>query len=198
MARIPAEVLRIYVPGQTLAEALPRCARVLRPRSPTKSSHIGSPKSGWARQVIESGAAPASAFSRGKKQLLARLTAVTHSSASFTRPISAKAILDRRARHDRAGCSISRLSSPPAGTRKTVIGMAHRRAAQLLAHVVNVSYETILRGSRVGRREETAESEGWNAGTGDVKYHHGAEGVYHTASARTWPHLRPIPAISNR
>src|SRR2546427_80129 len=70
------------------------------------------------------------------------------------------------------------------GTRKTVIGMAHRGRLNVLAHVVNVSYETILAEFEGGRREETAESEGWNAGTGDVKYHHGAEGVYHTASGK--------------
>src|SRR2546429_6149572 len=70
------------------------------------------------------------------------------------------------------------------GTRKTVIGMAHRGRLNVLAHVVNVSYETILAEFEGGRREETAESEDWNAGTGDVKYHHGAEGVYHTASGK--------------
>src|SRR3989442_10809861 len=70
------------------------------------------------------------------------------------------------------------------GTRKAVIGMAHRGRLNVLAHVVNVPYETILEEFEGGRREETAESEGWNAGTGDVKYHHGAEGVYRTADGK--------------
>src|SRR5207247_9897554 len=70
------------------------------------------------------------------------------------------------------------------GTRQATIGMAHRGRLNVLAHVVNVPYETILAEFEGGRREETAESEGWNAGTGDVKYHHGAEGVYHTASGK--------------
>src|SRR5258705_11419491 len=68
------------------------------------------------------------------------------------------------------------------GTRKTVIGMAHRGRLNVLAHVVNVPYETILAEFEGGGKEETPESEGATAGTGDVKYHHGAEGVYHTAS----------------
>src|SRR3989441_961725 len=67
---------------------------------------------------------------------------------------------------------------------QATIGMAHRRRLNVLAHVVNVPYETILAEFEGGRREETAESEGWNAGTGDVKYHHGAEGVYRTASGK--------------
>src|SRR5256885_8344889 len=66
------------------------------------------------------------------------------------------------------------------GTRKAVIGMAHRGRLKVLAHVLNVPYETILAEFEGGHREETAESEGWNACTGDVKYHHGAEGVYKT------------------
>src|SRR5258705_13549545 len=49
------------------------------------------------------------------------------------------------------------------GTRKTVIGMAHRGRLNVLAHVVNVPYETILAEFEGGHREETAESEGWNA-----------------------------------
>src|SRR5258705_10594227 len=67
------------------------------------------------------------------------------------------------------------------GTGKTVIGMAHRGRLNVLAHVVNVPYETILAEFEGGRKEETPENEGATAGTGDVKYHHGAEGVYHTA-----------------
>jgi 2-oxoglutarate dehydrogenase E1 component len=62
-----------------------------------------------------------------------------------------------------------------------VIGMAHRGRLNVLAHVVNVPYGTILAEFEGGRKEETPENEGATAGTGDVKYHHGAEGVYHTA-----------------
>jgi 2-oxoglutarate dehydrogenase E1 component len=67
------------------------------------------------------------------------------------------------------------------GTRKAIIGMAHRGRLNVLAHVVNVPYETILAEFEGGKREETHETEGGTAGTGDVKYHHGAEGVYKTA-----------------
>ena len=59
-----------------------------------------------------------------------------------------------------------------AGAERVVLGMAHRGRLNVLAHFVGVGYEEIIR-----------EFEGIEAkaaftveGTGDVKYHHGAEG----------------------
>ena len=58
------------------------------------------------------------------------------------------------------------------GARQVVLGMAHRGRLNVLAHIVGIGHEDILR-----------EFEGVRAkghltvpGTGDVKYHHGAEG----------------------
>ncbi|HSG48841.1 MAG TPA: multifunctional oxoglutarate decarboxylase/oxoglutarate dehydrogenase thiamine pyrophosphate-binding subunit/dihydrolipoyllysine-residue succinyltransferase subunit, partial [Longimicrobiales bacterium] len=60
------------------------------------------------------------------------------------------------------------------GGRRVVLGMAHRGRLNVLAHTLKVRYEDLL-----------AEFEGVPrggalhvAGTGDVKYHHGAEGDY--------------------
>ncbi len=59
------------------------------------------------------------------------------------------------------------------GGRRVVLGMAHRGRLNVLAHTLGVPYEDML-----------AEFEGQSggalhvAGTGDVKYHHGAEGDY--------------------
>src|SRR5216117_2680743 len=56
MARIPAEVLRIYVPGQTLAEALPNLRATYCGTIAYEVEHIGSHEERlWLRQVIESG-----------------------------------------------------------------------------------------------------------------------------------------------
>src|SRR6185503_7396459 len=70
------------------------------------------------------------------------------------------------------------------GARQVTIGMAHRGRLNVLAHAVNVPYETIFAEFEGGKREETPPSEGGTAGTGDVKYHHGAEGVYRTRSGK--------------
>src|SRR3989440_12942565 len=68
------------------------------------------------------------------------------------------------------------------GARRVVLGMAHRGRLNVLAHIVGLPYETIFAEFEGGRPvEETLTPEG---GTGDVKYHHGADGVYQTASGK--------------
>src|SRR5256712_2184761 len=68
------------------------------------------------------------------------------------------------------------------GARRVVLGMAHRGRLNVLAHIVGLPYETIFAEFEGGRHVEgTLTPEG---GTGDVKYHHGADGVYQTASGK--------------
>jgi multifunctional 2-oxoglutarate metabolism enzyme len=64
-----------------------------------------------------------------------------------------------------------------------VLGMAHRGRLNVLAHTVGRPYETIFAEFEGGRHVEggTLTPEG---GTGDVKYHHGAEGAFLTASGK--------------
>src|SRR3989442_968756 len=186
MARIPADVLRIYVPGKTLADALPQLRATYCGTIAYEVEHIGSHEERlWLRQVIESGQHRRPLSAEGKKQLLARLTAVD----TLERFLHKAYLGQKRFSIEGLDMTVPMLDftielAAAHGTRKTVIGMAHRGRLNVLAHVVNVSYETILAEFEGGRREETAESEGWNAGTGDVKYHHGAEGVYHTANGK--------------
>jgi len=65
------------------------------------------------------------------------------------------------------------------GARDVVIGMAHRGRLNVLAHTIGRPYETIFAEFEGGRHVEAGQltPEG---GTGDVKYHHGAEGAYRT------------------
>jgi len=184
MARIPAEVLRIYVPGQTLADALPALRATYCGTIAYEVEHIGSHEERlWLRQVIESGQHRRPLSAEGKKQLLARLTAVD----TLERFLHKAYLGQKRFSIEGLDMTVPMLDftielAAAHGTRKTVIGMAHRGRLNVLAHVVNVPYETILAEFEGGRKEETPENEGATAGTGDVKYHHGAEGVYHTAS----------------
>src|SRR6266508_4651594 len=186
MARIPAEVLRIYVPGQTLAEALPNLRATYCGTIAYEVEHIGSHEERlWLRQVIESGQHRRPLSADGKKQLLARLTAVD----TLERFLHKAYLGQKRFSIEGLDMTVPMLDytielAAAHGTRKAVIGMAHRGRLNVLAHVVNVPYETILAEFEGGRKEETPENEGATAGTGDVKYHHGAEGVYHTASGK--------------
>jgi 2-oxoglutarate dehydrogenase E1 component len=70
------------------------------------------------------------------------------------------------------------------GVRDVVLGMAHRGRLNVLAHTVGRPYDTIFAEFEGGRHVElgTMTPEG---GTGDVKYHHGAEGAVRTASGKT-------------
>ena len=186
MARIPADVLRIYVPGRTLAEALPQLRATYCGTIAYEVEHIGSHQERvWLRQVIESGEHRRPLSPEGKKQLLARLTAVE----ALERFLHKAYLGQKRFSIEGLDMTVPMLDytielAGAHGTRKTTIGMAHRGRLNVLAHVVNVPYETILAEFEGGRREESAESEGGTAGTGDVKYHHGAEGVYHTSTGK--------------
>jgi len=183
MARIPSDVLRIYVPGQTLAEALPALRATYCGTIAYEVEHIGSHEERlWLRQVIESGQHRRPLSEDGKKQLLARLTAVD----TLERFLHKAYLGQKRFSIEGLDMTVPMLDftielAATHGTRKAIIGMAHRGRLNVLAHVVNVPYETILAEFEGGKREETHETEGGTAGTGDVKYHHGAEGVYKTA-----------------
>ena len=184
MARIPAELLRIYVPGRTLAEAYPRLQETYCGTISYEVEHIGSHQERvWLRQVIESGEHRRPLGTDEKRKLLSRLTAVEtlerflHKAYLGQKRFSIEGldalvpILDQTV--ELAGAS---------GARRVVLGMAHRGRLNVLAHIVGLPYETIFAEFEGGRHvEETLTPEG---GTGDVKYHHGADGVYQTAAGK--------------
>src|SRR2546426_9570065 len=77
MARIPADLLRIYVPGRTLAEAYPNLQETYCGTIAYEVEHIGSHQERvWLRQVIESGDHKKALTPEMKRKLLTRLTAV--------------------------------------------------------------------------------------------------------------------------
>src|SRR5437870_123408 len=184
MVRIPADVLRIYVPGRTLAEAYPRLQATYCGTISYEVEHIGSHQERvWLRQVIESGEHRKPLTPEQKRKLLARLTAVEtlerflHKAYLGQKRFSIEGLdvlvpmLDETI--ERAGAS---------GARRLVLGMAHRGRLNVLAHIVGLPYETIFAEFEGGRHvEETLTPEG---GTGDVKYHHGADGVYQPAAGK--------------
>jgi 2-oxoglutarate dehydrogenase E1 component len=62
-----------------------------------------------------------------------------------------------------------------AGAHKVVIGMAHRGRLDVLAHIIGLPYEEILREFE-GERTIAAVVSNEEGGSGDVKYHIGAQG----------------------
>ncbi|MBI1966383.1 MAG: multifunctional oxoglutarate decarboxylase/oxoglutarate dehydrogenase thiamine pyrophosphate-binding subunit/dihydrolipoyllysine-residue succinyltransferase subunit [Gemmatimonadetes bacterium] len=184
MARIPAEVLRVYVPGRTLAEALPHLQATYCGTIAYEVEHIGSHEERvWLRRVIESGEHRKPLTAEEKQQLLERLTAVE----TLERFLHKAYLGQKRFSIEGLDVTVPMLDltielAGVAGARRVVLGMAHRGRLNVLAHVVNLPYETIFAEFEGGRHvEETLTPEG---GTGDVKYHHGAEGVYEISTGK--------------
>jgi 2-oxoglutarate dehydrogenase E1 component len=186
MARIPTDVLRIFVPGATLAEALPHLRETYCGTLAYQVEHIASHEQRvWLREQIESGAFRQPLAPDQKKRLLARLTEVEalekflHKAYLGQKRFSIEGVdllvpmldftMDLAAEH---------------GAREVVIGMAHRGRLNVLAHTVGRPPETIFAEFEGGSKPDGAEA-GAEAGTGDVKYHHGAEGTYQAAGGQT-------------
>src|SRR5438094_583904 len=184
MARIPADVLRIYVTGKTLAEAYPELQKTYCGTIAYEVEHIGSHVERlWLRQVIESGQHRTPLSAEQKQKLLSRLTAVE----GLERFLHRAYLGQKRFSIEGLDVLVPMLDQTielagVSGARRVVLGMAHRGRLNVLAPIVGLPYETIFAAFEGGSHVEgTLTPEG---GTGDVKYHHGADGVYQTASGR--------------
>ncbi|HUF14028.1 MAG TPA: 2-oxoglutarate dehydrogenase E1 component [Longimicrobiales bacterium] len=138
--------------------------------------HLEYPeRSEWIRDQIENGRHLRELSADEKRRLLRRLTEVEgleqflHKSYLGAKRFSVEGndmlvpMLD---------LAIERAAQ--AGAREVVLGMAHRGRLNVLAHVLGRPYPMLI-GEFEGRHA-------FSGGTGDVKYHLGAEGTYATAS----------------
>src|SRR5207302_8031561 len=183
MARIPAEVLRIYCPGGTLADALPHLLQIYCGTIAYEVEHIASHEERlWLRQAIESGEHRKPLSPEDKRRLLARLTAVEQ----LERFLHKAYLGQKRFSIEGVDVTVPMLDvtldlAGEAGAREVVLGMAHRGRLNVLAHIVSLPYDTILEEFKGGGADSEADPEG---GTGDVKYRLGAEGRYRTPAGR--------------
>ena len=83
------------------------------------------------------------------------------------------------------------------GAHGVVVGMAHRGRLSVLAHTLGQPYEAILREFE-GERVQDAVVGNPEGGTGDVKYHLGAEGTRETEAGRSPSRSSRTRAISRR
>src|SRR5213593_5025703 len=146
MARIPADLLRIYVPGRTLAEAYPKLQETYCGTIAYEVEHIGSHQERvWLRQVIESGDHKKPLAPEMKRKLLARLTAVE----TLERFLHKAYLGQKRFSIEGLDALVPMLDQTVAlagtsGARRVVLGMAHRGRLNVLAHIVGLPYETIF------------------------------------------------------
>ncbi len=180
---IPASVLRVKVPGNTLAEVLPRLRETYSSTIAYEVEHISNTEQReWLRDVIESGKHRIAISNDRKIELLKRLTRVD----VFERYLRKTFLGQKTFSGEGLDVMIPMLEEmlellACEGTSHAVLGMAHRGRLATIAHVVNMPYEEIL--AEFEAAHERGEV-GADDITGDVKYHHGAMGTYRCSDGK--------------
>jgi 2-oxoglutarate decarboxylase len=186
MAQIPAKILRMYVPGATLADALPHLRETYCGTIAYEIEHISSHRQRvWLREQIESGTFRQPLTSDERTTLLRRLVEVDalerfmHKAYLGQHQFSIEGL-------DMTVPMLDELIQLTAvhGGREVVIGMAHRGRLNVLAHNLGRSYDTIF-GEFEGASTLEAVTTIPQGGTGDVKYHHGTYGDYKLPDGET-------------
>ena len=181
MEAIPASILRVAVPGETFAEALPHLRHTYCGSIAYEIEHIADHEQRvWLRQAIESGHYRPALDRDHKRRLLDRLSDVEALESYLHKAFLGK----KQFSIEGVDMLVPMLDevieiAAARGAREVVLGMAHRGRLNVLAHTVRRPYQTILvefEGEQ-NLKADTAMPEG---GTGDVKYHHGAAGTYKT------------------
>jgi len=184
MSSIPAAILRVAVPGNTLAEVLPNLQTTYCGTIAYEVEHVSDhPQRVWLRQAIESGAHRKPMSKEDRIALLDRLIAVE----AFERFLHKAYLGQKRFSIEGVDLLVPMLDlvlefSAERGTREVVVGMAHRGRLNVLIHNVCRPEVTIFAEFEGGKKLEGDSSS--EDGTGDVKYHHGAEGVYKARSGK--------------
>jgi multifunctional 2-oxoglutarate metabolism enzyme len=179
MRQIPAHILRMYVPGETLEDALPRLREVYCGPIAYEIEHISSHRQRvWLREKIESSAYRQPLPPDRKRWLLRRLTKVD----ALERFMHKAYLGQKQFSVEGLDMTVPMLDeliqlSGGVGAREVVIGMAHRGRLNVLAHNLGRSYDTIF-AEFEGAQTLEAVTTIPQGGTGDVKYHHGADGSY--------------------
>ena len=179
MRQIPAHILRMYVPGDTLEDALPRLREVYCGPIAYEIEHISSHRQRvWLREKIESSAFRQPLAADRKRWLLRRLIKVD----ALERFLHKAYLGQKQFSIEGLDMTVPMLDeliqlSGGVGAREVVIGMAHRGRLNVLAHNLGRAYETIF-AEFEGAQTLEAVTTIPQGGTGDVKYHHGADGSY--------------------
>ena len=170
-------MLRVHVPGETLADVLPRLGETYCGTIAYEIEHISDHEQRvWLRQAIESG--------RYRQPLVADEKKALSPPALRGRGDGAlppqRFLGQKQFSVEGLDVMIPMLDetielAAEAGAHEVVLGMAHRGRLNVLAHTIGMPYENILREFE-GERTIDAVAADPEGGTGDVKYHLGARG----------------------
>jgi 2-oxoglutarate dehydrogenase E1 component len=181
---IPASVLRVKVPGSTLAEVLPRLKETYSSTIAYEIEHISNATQRvWLRDYIESGKNKIKLSPERQIEFLQRLTRVE----AFDRYVRKTFLGQKSFSGEGLDVMVPMLEEmldmlADDGVANAVIGMAHRGRLNVIAHVVNMPYEEVMTEFEAAAyRGELGDDDVM----GDVKYHHGATGTFTTSKGKT-------------
>ena len=194
-ARIPASVLRVHVPGETLADVLPQLAETYCGTIAYEIEHLSDHQQRvWLRQAIESGRYRQPLAAEEKQALFRRLCEVE----GMERFLRKRFLGQKQFSLEGLDVMIPMLDetielASEAGAHEVVLGMAHRGRLNVLAHTIGMPYEYILREFE-GERTIEAVAVDPEGGTGDVKYHLAANGTRTTSNGKVGVRLVANPS----
>jgi multifunctional 2-oxoglutarate metabolism enzyme len=180
---IPASVLRVKVPGNTLAEVLPHLKETYTSTIAYEIEHISSgTQRVWLRDYIESGKNKVSLSPQRQIEFLQRLTKVD----AFDRYVRKAFMGQKTFSGEGLDVMVPMLEEmldmlADDGISNAVLGMAHRGRLNVIAHLTNMPYEEVM------TEFEAAQYRGQLGDDdvmGDVKYHHGATGEFVTSKGK--------------
>jgi 2-oxoglutarate decarboxylase len=178
MSRVPASVLRVYVPGHTLADVIDTLRETYCSTIAYEVEHISNHEQrSWLRRAIESGAHRVPLSPERKRDLLVRLMRVEAFERYLRRTFLGQKTFSVEGL-DTLVLLLQEVFSLLAadGTQELRLGMAHRGRLAVITHVVGRPYEEILFEFEQAQKREVRYAEG--DVTGDVKYHQGARGTF--------------------
>ena len=194
-AQIPTSLLRVHVPGETLADALPALRETYCGTIAYEIEHISDHEERvWLRHVIESGTYRQPLPADEKRRLLERMTEVD----VFERYLQ-RAFLGQKQFSVEGLDSLVPLLDEAVelaaenGTHRVVLGMAHRGRLSVIVHTLGKPYEYVLREFE-GERTIDAVVSDPEGGTGDVKYHLGADATRSTRAGEIQVTLASNPS----
>jgi multifunctional 2-oxoglutarate metabolism enzyme len=184
MRQVPASILRVECPGQTLLDVLPRMREDYCGTIAYQIEHLSSHKQRvWLRERIETNWHRQPLTDDEKQALLDRLIEVfqferfTQRSYLGQKTFSIEGLDAVVPMIDEVGRLAQRN-----GAHEVVLGMAHRGRLSVLAHNLRRSVESLFAEFEGAKEIEAVKAVAAipHHGTGDVKYHYGAEGLVST------------------
>jgi 2-oxoglutarate dehydrogenase E1 component len=187
LGELPAALLGLERGGATVAEVLSWLQGTFSGTIGYEYEHLDDPaRRQWLREQIESGAHRAELDAAAQRRILERLTEVE----AFEQFIHRAYLGQKRFSIEGNDMMVPMLDlaiecAVVDGAREVVMGMAHRGRLNVLVHVLNKPYAALL---------EAFEGIHSGSGTGDVKYHLGAEGTHATPAGDAAVTLAPNPS----